>query len=96
MATITKENAELLVKRCKNQKRPQYLVIVKYHNQIFDKTDYAYAKNETQYQAIVQSPAVCDIEILWASERFQNPEKRQKATVKYGQLQHLRNIIDSL
>lgn len=71
MATIDKKLAEELLEKVKKQKRPIYLCIVKYWNTMCGKESYAYCKGEAQFVAVVNSPVVSDVQILW---RKQNPK----------------------
>lgn len=95
MATISKELAEKEVKRLKTQKQPKVYCILRYWNNLFNKENYASCNNEVEYQAVVGS-GVSEVKILWASDRFLNPEKRRKEVAKAKKTEELRRALGLL
>ena len=96
MATITKANADKLIEKCNKQKRPIYYCIVSYWNTFSDATNYAYAKDGVDYDAICGSPVVANVEVLWASERFKKDQQSSKEPKKVSRQQSLADSMRQL
>jgi hypothetical protein len=74
MATVHKDIALELIKRCKMGLSKKYYCIVRYWNDVFQKEDFAYLENEEAYQQLAKASS--KVKILWRSDKFKQTRRR--------------------